>query len=167
MALKIVVENDDAELQRNGAIAVLERALKRLAANLLRSVRGAGRPAILGDEMVAVMRAMQEYRDVVGHYPESELLSAILRFREPDELTERLSKEEAERHSAEERLLAGALQTVASRLLDQRTQEASGRTELYEGFRLLEDIRRENFLRANRVIGRDTRKSRKAKSTGD
>jgi hypothetical protein len=51
--------------------------------------------------------------------------------------------EDRDRDDAEERIIRGVLQVVASRLVHQRTQEAAGDSEMYDGIRSLENLRAE------------------------
>jgi hypothetical protein len=42
---------------------------------------------------------------------------------------------------AEEKMLRGAMQIIASRLLGQNSQEAAGDDELFDGFSIIEELR--------------------------
>jgi len=164
MALKIVAENDEAELRRKQAIGEIGYPLRTLAANMLRSMRGAGEPVHLAGEMVAVLDAMQAYRDTMGHYPESHVLRSILNFRDDTLETRQISDGPREWALAEERVIAGALQNAASRLCHQRAQLAAGRHEMIEGIRVIEDIRSANALAIATAPAKRRKKHRKASS---
>jgi hypothetical protein len=71
-----------------------------------------------------------------------------------------LSDEFLEQYYAEQSIIRGALQIVASRLLGQRLQEAAGHREMYcDGVNKLEEIRAERRKRllAPRKVRQKTR----------
>jgi hypothetical protein len=66
--VKLVSENSDAEIAENDALAAVEWALRDLAANILRVVRGAGKPYDLGRQAVEFANALVAYREAAGVY---------------------------------------------------------------------------------------------------
>jgi len=79
--IHLAVENDRLELNRRNAEFDLRWPLKRLAANVLRIVRGAGRPEELGRQCAEVVKAYRDYHDALGEWPSSFLISDILPLR--------------------------------------------------------------------------------------
>src|SRR5258705_10981212 len=63
------------------AFEVLDDALRALTANLLRVVRGAGKPDEVGRNMTACTDAMVAYRNAYGHWPASDVLADIVDFK--------------------------------------------------------------------------------------
>jgi hypothetical protein len=82
-----------------------------------------------------------EYRDAVGHFPSSfEIANAVTAERRRETI-ETMSDDSFAHYYAEQAVILGSLQIIASRLLGQRAQEAAGETQMYDGLNKLEDIR--------------------------
>lgn len=146
MALRVVSSQSSDQLERRKADVEISPPFRTLAANLIRVVRGAGRPEALGDQMVACLQALGRYREANGAYPKPTVLRLALDYEEADfdrghwaqvqdeEALKWLSMSgQPEKLEAERKLLRGALQVVASRLVGQHTQEIIGDHELYSG----------------------------------
>ncbi len=116
-------------------------ALREMTANLLRVVRGAGKPYEIGRQAQALVDEFGKYYAVAGRFPPSEELSRFLDVSRDEEILAQCSEESRERAYAEERIFRGVLQVVASRLVDQRTQESAGRDEMSQGIRDLKEAR--------------------------
>jgi len=152
MSLRVVSSQSPHELERRKADAEIAPPFRALAANVLRIVRGAGRPEVLGGQMVACMQAVERYREAHGAYPKAKVLRLAL---DPEEASfetghwAQIQDEEAlkwlsmsgqpEKLEAERKLLRGALQICASRLVGQNTQEIIGEHELYGGVHLMKE----------------------------
>lgn len=164
MVLRVVSSQSQKELARRRADAELSPPFRTLAANLLRVVRGAGRPEALGEQMFACLEALQRYQQAHGAIPRARVLRLAL---DPEEASfetgnwAELQDQEAlkwlsmsgqpEKLEAERKLLRGALQICASRLVGQHTQEIVGEHELYSGVHLMKDaITVSNFYWARR-----------------
>jgi hypothetical protein len=149
--IRTVGEPSAEAMSREAALDGLYYPLQELAANLLRTVRGAGKPHELGGNLMACIHAFEAYKEANGYWPSAELLASILKFDSGiEELQGRSSKEDfdrweqvglLDRMQAEYEVCRGALQIVASRILGQRTQESAGSSELSEGIRSLESAR--------------------------
>jgi len=79
--IRSAVENDQRELDRHSAESDLRWPLKKLAANFIRIVRGAGRPEELGIQCANVVQAYRDYHEKLGEWPSSFLISEILSIR--------------------------------------------------------------------------------------
>jgi len=119
-----------------------------LAANVIRVVRGAGRPEELGRQCAEVVQAYRDYHEALGEWPSSYLIGETLsvRHREYRAKTDRAWEWEDAIHQ----MVAGGLQVAASQLLEQRTQEQAGEREMFDGLRVIEEQRRENAAAAAR-----------------
>jgi hypothetical protein len=130
-------------------------ALRQTAANMLRIIRGAGKPFELLTQMSDVVAAAIKVRDATGHLPH-ELLQTILHGTdETTALWEKLQKGEIDeatidrwqedgtisRMYAERIIKDGVLQMVASQLVGQMLQERAGETELRDGINKAFDAR--------------------------
>ena len=149
--MRIVSERTDEEIAEARALAVLDDALKDLTANLLRVVRGAGKPYDVRKQVALVHAAYAGLAEANPRatWPDiSEGLSVASAFE--DEMT-----------TARECMVRGALQIAASKIADQPMQERAGRDELMTGFRAIEEIRAEN-RRAVAEIERLERAKRRA-----
>lgn len=145
--LQVVSENTETDKARRWAANQVSWALRDLTANLLRVVRGAGKSYEIGRQLEAALQAFIEYQKAFGHWPPAYDLSEALSVDRAEEWRSRLKGSELSRLYAEERVVRGALQKTASRLIGQTTQERAGDSEMYEGFRALEaaqdEMRRE------------------------
>jgi hypothetical protein len=141
--LRIVATNTSAAIEKNEATKRLTWALRELTANLLRIVRGAGKPYSLGADLQALINAFHEYRETTGHWPFSDDISAALSIDLGDEWRRMLKGAELSQFYACEHIIRGALQQAASRLVEQKTQERMGETEMLDGVRAFEDAHKE------------------------
>jgi hypothetical protein len=138
--MRIVSENSDADLARRRALERIEGTLRALTANLLRVTRGAGNAHELGRQAADFIEAVEAHRSSTGTMPMSEEVAAMLDL-DQYELLGKLDARERSRLLAEQTVIRGALQVVASRLMEQRTQETAGHHEMFEGINRVEDIR--------------------------
>lgn len=152
MALKVVSSQTSTQIERNRAEGDLEFPFRNLAANVIRTVRGAGRPEDMVAQMLACLDAAEAYRKLTGHYPKAKIYRRFLNLAEfyfdpttwADEREKEAIKQLAmsgypERIEGERMIHRGALQVAASRLLGQHTQEVLGDHEMYAGVHLLKD----------------------------
>jgi hypothetical protein len=155
--VRVVVENSEAEVARRRAADEIIWPLEQLAANLIRTVRGAGTPGRLASQMVAVLTKFERYRDAVGSYPSGGEISEALsiRYRHHEGGTDYDEFEYAEAD-----VVQGALQIAASELLGQSAQKSAGQTELLAGVRRLEA-----YWEAERKRSFDPRSSRPRRRT--
>jgi hypothetical protein len=109
------------------AMIAVSSCLRELTANLMRVTRGAGKSWYIGRQAQALIDSMVEYQKVVGHYPSSEELGAALDIDLDYQEMSNYSEHNREWSYAQQTLIHGALQMAASKLLEQRTQEAAGR----------------------------------------
>jgi len=123
-------------------------ALRDCAANVLRIVRGAGKPYELLIQMNNVLKAASKYRDAHDHYPSSDLIQTELALYDEYEQKEDRQSQEGisgesrnvlRDHAEVDRLWAlhvihrGALQVAESGLVGQDTQQRAGESELHRG----------------------------------
>ena len=126
----------------------LRNALHDTAANMLRVIRGAGRPYELVKQFSNVVQIAIKFRDAFGHWPPSHMLGEMLAMH--DEVHEMDEKQSAgrftkadmdrwyedgtmDRKYAEQSIKAGALQIVASQFVGQTLQERAGESEMSDG----------------------------------
>lgn len=136
--MRIVAENSETDIAKRHAEMQAQSNLRELAANLLRVVRGAGRPEALGQQAAAFVHALYAYQEAFGHYPSADVHAAAIRI---EECTLDLDEGEHVRMRGQEMAVRGALQIAASELLGQRTQQRAGESELFDGFRMMEQGR--------------------------
>lgn len=165
--IRLASERSSAEIKHERRLAELRRSLVTLTANLLRVVRGAGRPEEIVTHCIETAHAYRAYLDAVGHLPSSfEIAEAIRLKREFGDFSS-----DADIDCGRSMLVAGALQLTASTLLHQRTQIAASQREMSEGERLIvqarERQRKERLAteRAAREPARKTTRKPKAKPT--
>jgi len=162
--LTVVAENSDRDIQRRLAWEKAEAALVELTANILRVVRGAGRPYSIGNECAQVAIAFQEYQSVAGQWPSSFEISKAIEFAE-DPFRDGISDEQFNLEVARNLIIRGGLQFVASQMLAQNLQKRAGEREMTTGFHALakaEEARRRK-VEENIKARRAAEKPRKGK----
>lgn len=142
--LRLVAENTEVDKARRWATDQVSWALRDMTANLLRIVRGAGKPYEIVRQTDELVQALVAYQRAVGHWPPSHELADILSIDRNEEWRSQLKSSELSRLYAEERIVRGALQKAASRLIGQTTQERAGESEIYDGLRDLDAARAEH-----------------------
>jgi hypothetical protein len=153
--IKIISQRTEKEIIRDRLESRLRGVLRRFAANMLRVIRGAGRPFELLRQMNDILQLSTEYRELLGYYPSEDLFANALQFddevwRWRKELSEKDDKATLEQWSADgtfsemhalHLIHCGSLQIIASRMLGQLTQERAGERELRQGLRDFQDAR--------------------------
>ena len=104
---RLVPKTSEAERERARANRSVEAALRQLTANLLRVVRGAGKPYEIVRETDALVNALVAYRDAVSHWPTSDEFSAMLSVSERGEWRADLPDDQWERLRGMEQVVAG------------------------------------------------------------
>ena len=155
--MRLVSNQSEDDLALERAAREVDAALREVVANILRVSRGAG----------ASWKILEQLGDLVQAKAHSEMPGAImfdfegcLRSIFPDGLTVTPEGNRWEWTYAEERMVCGAMQIVASRFLGQRTQEAAGHNEMFEGLITIERLRKQN----RRAIASATRGERKERA---
>jgi hypothetical protein len=133
-----------------------EFALCEAAANMLRIIRGAGKPCGLLKQMSDVVAAAVKVRDVTGQLPIGILENVLHRESNTEAIREkrRAGKiDEAsierwhedgtfEQLDAEDNIKRGVLQIMASQLVGQKTQESAGESEMRNGINEVFEVRK-------------------------
>jgi hypothetical protein len=138
--MRIVSEKSEADVAHHHALERVERRLRELAANLLRIIRGAGKPYEMILQMVELVEAIQAYQAVVGRAPWEEFNRALDVSRDIKDM-QHWNAEDRHRDDAEHQIIQGVLQVVASRLVRQLNQETIGQGEMSAGLRAFESYR--------------------------
>jgi hypothetical protein len=136
--ITLVTSSSDAEIRKRHAKDIVEWRARQLAANVLRIVRGAGKPHELAPQAAAYLEASEEHFQAARCYPGPEVGDML---RDPRPYNDKLSRDEREIQDAIETIERGVLQIVASRLIGQRTQETAGDSELWKGLIAFERAR--------------------------
>jgi hypothetical protein len=126
----------------------LRDALQETAANLLRVIRGAGKPYELVKQFNNVVQIAIKFRDAFGHWPPSHTLAEMLAMHDEVHEMDRKQSEgqfnqadmnrwyedgTMDRKYAEQAIKAGVLQIIASQFVGQTLQERAGETEMRDG----------------------------------
>jgi hypothetical protein len=124
---------DDVALERVETIA--NQALCELAANLLRVIRGAGAPDSIYGQAFDFCKGVSEFYQLSGKIPDGKTHARALDVSKDVNSETYRSCDVASKMMllAEEEMVQGALQIVASRLVGQSTQESKGENELFSG----------------------------------
>jgi hypothetical protein len=148
--VRVVSSQSEADILRKRAADELVWPLRELTANLLRAAKGGGKPHELAHQLSRCLKAFAAYADAHGTVPPGPEIFDILdpekAFHDArpwiDENRETMRQitdgatGEADREMAIELIRRGALQAVASMLLDQLPQIRMGEREIHEGIRL-------------------------------
>lgn len=131
--LRVIVGLPDPEIKRRRAEDRLRVPIRELASNVMRVVRGAGRPDDLLEQMQRVIDVSAEYREAVGMWPDGGLFAEMLHL--DDEYRDSDSGLERAVHP----VCRSVLQICASRLVKQdmqlRTAESELRTKMLDTVR--------------------------------
>jgi hypothetical protein len=112
-------------------------ALRRLTANLIDIVRGAGKPLELGRDVDAFTAALDGFERVVGEHPKAWELADMLRVPlEPEDHP--TSEEEMAERYAHHAILQRSLLLAVARLLGQEAEAAAAYDGLHEALSGLE-----------------------------
>jgi hypothetical protein len=131
------VVSDNSDLERRRGALPIKFALIGLTTNLLRIVRGVGKPELLVDQIDGLADVFNEYVKTYGQTPDPELLAELLRF-EPEEPPGDGRFDEALFENA---ICRDALQVVASALLDNRLQRDKAASDYRASLAAFVDLR--------------------------
>jgi hypothetical protein len=135
--LRVVSERSSEEIKKQTATLALKFSLVNLTANLIRIVRGAGKPDRLLDDIDGFLGAYKDYCVTVDRVPDGAVLSALLQFT-PDQNPDDDRLDEVLLENA---ICRDALQIVASSLVDQRIHREKALGELQDHLRRFVDVR--------------------------
>jgi hypothetical protein len=117
--LKVVSQQSSAQRDAGYELISLQRAVGDLAANLMRLIRGAGKPGRLLPQVHSIAEGAERYHSIAGHWPDGLTLTENLGVGPDDERLAAAGDLYAARMYAEEMIVRGALQFAASTLLHQ------------------------------------------------
>jgi hypothetical protein len=124
---RVVVDYDfQAQMGRERALGGVERAVRELAANIMRVVHGSGRPEMIGPQAQALVHAMDAHRSIAGHAPSPNEIAAVLNVVAKAERVAVLNLEREAEMRATQNLISRALPIAASRLNEIRTHAPGG-----------------------------------------
>lgn len=125
-------------------------ALRELVANLLRVMRGGGRPEDVLPQARALTAVCATHREIAGDDPDAAQIAAALKLEMTleGEVDGEGWSEDWDR--AVNAMVQGALQVAAAELLAQRAQAAAGRRELFAGYRTIERLHSRQLSRLRR-----------------
>jgi hypothetical protein len=126
--LTVAAETAPHELEKAQAARELAWVTKEMAANMLRVIRGAGRPLDLPQQIINLAEDILEVSKSARVWAVSSAIEEALQSANPD-------WEASESDYYEGMIASGAMQWVASRLVRQRAQECAGAREMAEGFK--------------------------------
>jgi hypothetical protein len=86
--LSVVAQNTRQQIETNDAQQAVNAALIELAANIIRVVRGAGKPEAIVHQCSDLVNAAVDYQDAAGRLPSPAALAAAIQLeREPIDMT--------------------------------------------------------------------------------
>ncbi len=133
--LRLVSAKSDEELAAEEARRELRETLRSFTANLLRIMRGAGKPDEVAAQCVDLLDSFERYRAAHRRMPDAAELIDALGLPRRRLFRRALSADMRRIFDGEQKVLRGALQVAASQLLGQSAQEAAGESEVREGAR--------------------------------
>lgn len=140
--VKVVSSQSDEDVARGEALRDLRWALRELTANLMRISAQAGKPEMVGEQCVAVVKPMRKLLDL-GSAPYDWAMQEMLNFR-PDLGGMNLDRENTEWERGLALIVKGAVRMAAAELVDQGPQEAAGESMIFDGLAPIEAIRERN-----------------------
>lgn len=136
-----IVEREKLARESGQVEHQLRWVLREHAANLMRVVRGAGKAYEIGPQAAAIVRLFERYREITGVYPSASEVACMLQVERDDDRFRGCDNDDLTMMFAQREMVRGALQIAASELLGQRTQEARGEDELFQGLQRHEKAR--------------------------
>lgn len=158
--LTLIPEADPWEREKAQAERELAWESREFAANLLRVMRGAGRPFDLPQQIINLSESILEVSKTARAWAVSSAIEETLQSAVPGGF---------DAHEHEEctgMIVSGALQLLASRLVHQRAQEAAGEREMASGIKEQEryfEREREKFRKEQEAWIAARRKPTKSK----
>lgn len=142
--MRVVSENSDEEIAKRQAERQLGFELREMAANLLRVIRGAGRPGDLRKQLLQCLQTYEAHGEASGYYPMPEVVARMLDAEKPWPVQEEgdhrgdawpADFDEPGEHAFmmrryERRMQKAALQITASTLADQPMQVSRAERDL-------------------------------------
>jgi len=125
---------------RRQALNEVGSALRRLTANLIDIVRGAGKPLELRRDVEAFTAALEGFERVMGEQPKAWEFADMLRVHLEPEDNPTSEEEMAERY-ARHAILQGSLLLAATRLLGQEAEAAAAYAGLHQALSGLEETK--------------------------
>lgn len=161
--MKIVSTRSDSEIAKRKAQDALSWPLRELTAALLRIARGAGKPTDLPRLLDKVTAAYEAYIKAADRLPADDVVRSILECDPPgnDDL---IALEEDDIDFGVRLIRAGVLQQVASMLVRQPLQRASGEREIADGLRMWAQARESRQTAREKARHRTAKRSRAAKN---
>ena len=154
-AMKLVNNQSEAEIAQNSVETNLRHALRKMVANLMRVMRGTGKPDHLGNDIVRCAGAFDEYHSAFGGHPSRDFYSDALDLQkvredyrpwvkeiDPKTAASSAADGTTDMMKAEQEIIRGVMQIIASQMLDQMTQVNQGSQEMHRGIRALQEARR-------------------------
>jgi coenzyme F420-reducing hydrogenase gamma subunit len=124
---RVVVDYDfQAQMGRERALGGVERAVRELAANIMRVVNGTGRPEMIGPQAQALVNAMDAHRSIAGCAPSPNEIADVLNIVAKAERVALLNLEREAEMRATQNLMSRALPIAASRLNEIRSHTPGG-----------------------------------------
>jgi hypothetical protein len=158
--LNPISEKSQAEVDAEWAKVKFDRALIEMAANVIRVVRGAGRPEDIINNCMNVVKAAVEHHDTTKRYPRPYDIATTLRLEH--ESIEDYESYWGGKQIAIRDMISGSLQVAASTLIGQPLQVKQGEREMDRAFVGMERLREEQRA-ARAAAEREARKSTVAK----
>jgi hypothetical protein len=128
--MKLITNNSASDIEKERQRRERERyrdaidaAYRQMAANLLRVLRGAGRPQMIVESAQAFVEVCEEAKKA-GHIPDE----IDWHSRSP------VRDRPTEKYDAIDTMIRGVLQIVASELINQQNQANAGYSQLHEGW---------------------------------
>jgi hypothetical protein len=134
---------------RQRARQAVDQSLRELSANLMRVAIGAGDANCIAAHALAYVGAMMILRDELGgELPTVDTIAASIAICSREDTVGRLGRNE-QSLTAENKIIKGALEAAASRLLGQELQESAGLYGIYSAVWMLVNI--QSRRRSNEV----------------
>lgn len=165
LKLVVVAENTQQQIDTSFAQEDLDYALRQLAANIIRVVRGAGNPDEIIVQCAKVVDTAIAFREAAERVPSPVSVASAIKLKHDS-----LQYDDSfwfSRQLADRKMISGVLQFAASRLLGQLTQERRGETEMHEAYRDMEsayeELRKKRAAEARAARPRQASKKKPAK----
>ena len=147
--LRVVSSRTELEVRQQRCCDSIRCSLQKLAANLIQVTLGEGRSHDIGKQCVVVITALEDYRELVGTYPDGRFLVASLDITRDYEIFRGAGEGELDLAMAEDSVVRAGTPAAAYRLLGQTIQMSRARSDLLDGFEALQRARKKMIQRSH------------------
>ncbi len=157
--IKVIVENDPKQIERERLARRLDKHARELTANLMRISRGAGKPEMVEFQCEDLLNTIREHEEKAGIWSSAKGISRAINISR--DYVPGASDAELLKKEGFEIIMRGALQLAASKLLDQGITLRNAEKQIFNGIHYIEEWRKEIKSKSDRRLRRKKASTKK------